>query len=441
MKLKLIYPSSRKANPELQWWKQPKAHRYPGLGLLTVAALCPPTVEIKLVDDDHEEINYEEDTDLVGLSLLTINSQRAYEIARNFRDRRVPVVLGGMHVVACSEEALKHADSIVVGEAEDTWPELLRDFNSGKLKRIYKSSCSSDLSNMPLPRRDLVDKRRYITINTIQATRGCPFDCEFCSMAALFGQKTRLRPVEEVIEEIKSLEGNIFVLNDDNLAQKSEYYKNLFYKLIPLKKRWAANASWNIAEDEETLVLLEKSGCRGVFVGFESLEPQYGVKKIISSKDRALIYKEAVKKLHAHRINVIGAFIFGFDNEDESIFERTLEFAFDSQIDAAQINILTPYPGTPLYRRLDEEGRITERNWNKYIASNLCFKLKTMSERTFLEKYHWMKSKFHTFPRIALRLLRASRISAPYELWVLLGINLGIRKSIKDYSREFESSS
>jgi radical SAM superfamily enzyme YgiQ (UPF0313 family) len=287
---------------------------------------------------------------------------------------------------------------------------------------------------MPLPRRDLVDKRRYITINTIQATRGCPFDCEFCSMAALFGRKTRLRPVEEVIEEIKSLEGNIFVLNDDNIAQKSEYYKNLFYKLIPLKKRWAANASWNIAEDEETLVLLEKSGCRGVFVGFESLEPQYGIKKIISSKNRALIYKEAVKKLHAHRINVIGAFIFGFDNEDESIFERILEFAFDSQIDAAQINILTPYPGTPLYRRLDKEGRITERNWNKYIASNLCFKLKTMSERTFLEKYHWMKSKFHTFPRIALRLLRASRISAPYELWVLLGINLGIRKSIKDYS-------
>lgn len=441
MKLKLIYPSSRKANPELQWWKQPKAHRYPGLGLLTVAALCPPSSEIKLVDDDYEEIGYEEDTDLAGISLLTINSQRAYEISRNFRARGIPVVLGGMHVTACPEEALKHADSIVLGEAEDTWPELLRDFNMGKLERVYKSSNNSDLSNMPFPRRDLIDKKRYITVNTVQATRGCPLNCEFCSITSLFGGKTRLRPVEDVIEEIKSLEGNIFVLNDDNLAQKSEYYKNLFYNLIPLNKKWAANASWNIAKDEEILDLLEKSGCKGLFIGFESLEPQYGVKKITSKRNQALFYKEVVKKLHDRKLKVIGAFIFGFDSEDESIFKRTLEFALDSQIDAAQINILTPYPGTPLYRRLEEEGRITEKNWNNYIACNLCFKLKNTSKRAFLEKYHWMKSKFYSYPKIAHRLFRASRISTPYELWVLLGINLGSRKSIKDYSREIESFS
>lgn len=425
MKVTLIYPSSRKSNPELQRWKQPKVHRYPGLGLLTVAALCPPPYEIKIVDDDYDEINYDEKTDLIALSMLTANSNRAYEISRNFQDRGVPVVFGGMHATACPEEAMKHADAVVIGEAEDTWPELLRDFNNGKLKKIYRSSNSSDLTDMPFLRRDLLDKKRYITTNTIQAVRGCSFDCEFCSISSLFGHKIKQRPVEEVIEEIKSFEGNNFVLNDANLAQESEYYKNLFYNLIPLKKRWVGEASWNIAKDDETLELLEKSGCRGLSIGFESLEPQYGVKKIVSAGNISLLYKEVVKKLHNRKIAVMGDFIFGFDNEDESIFERTLEFALDSQIDIAHLNILTPFPGTQLFKRLDNEGRITEKNWHNYMTCNLCFKLKNMSKKTFLDKYNWIKSKFYSYPRIAIRVTRATRRSTPYELGLLLAINLG----------------
>jgi radical SAM superfamily enzyme YgiQ (UPF0313 family) len=439
MNIKLIYPSQRKANPGLKWWKQPRSHRYPGLGLLTVAALCPSYAKIKLVDDDFEEIDYKEDTDLVGISLLTINALRAYEISKKFRERNITVVFGGMHVTACPEEAGEHADSIVTGEAEDTWPGLLRDFEEGKLKKVYRSSNSSDLSNMPQPRRDLLDKRKYVTVNTVQATRGCPFDCEFCSITSLFGRRTRFRPVEEVIEEIKSLEGNIFLLNDDNIAQMSGYYRKLFLKLIPVKKRWAGNASWNIAKDEEMLKLLEKSGCRGLFVGFESLKPQPGVKKIASSADNAFLYKETVRKLHDHRIKVIGAFIFGFDHEDESVFDRTFEFILDSQIDAAQLNVLTPFPGTPLYRRLKREGRITESSWNNYMTSNLCFKLKHMSQETFMEKFTRLKRKFHSYPNIGVRILRAAKTSTPFELGILLGVNLGHRKSIVKFMRHHPS--
>ncbi len=431
MRIRLIYPSSRKANPGFQEWKQPKSHRYPGLGLLTVAGLCPSECDVKIVDDEYEQINYEEKVDLVGISLLTVSALRAYEMARDFRERGVPVVLGGMHVTACPEEAAACADSVVIGEAEDTWPQLLRDLESGDLKGSYRSSNSSDLSNLPLPRRELLDKKKYITVNTVQATRGCPFNCEFCSITALFGHKTRLRPVEEVIEEIKTLEGNVFVLNDDNLAQKIGYFKELYRNLIPLKKKWVGNASMNIAEDKETLDLLERCGCRGMLIGFESIVPQDGVKKITRQRDRVLRYKEIVKEFHQRHIKVMGAFIFGFDNEDESIFERTLEFALESKIDMAQINILTPYPGTPLYKRLDKEGRITERSWNNYVSSNLCFELKNMSRSAFLAKYTWIKSRFHRYPEIARRLIRALPISTPYELLLLLAINLGIRKSIK----------
>lgn len=437
MKVTLIYPSSRKSNPNLQWWKQPRSHRYPALGWLIVASLCNPATDITLVDDEVEDIPYEKETDLVGISLFTANSYRAYEISKSFRCRGIPVILGGVHVVACPEETSEHADSIVVGEAEDTWPELLKDFNSGKLKRMYTSTNTSDLSNMPLPRRDLLDKTKYSTINTVQATRGCPFDCEFCSMRILFGSRTRCRPAEEVIEEIKSLDGNAFLLNDDNLAQKRDYYKNLFRSLIPLNKKWVGAASWNIANDNETLDLLEKSGCRALAVGFESLDPHYGVKKIGSKGDNFLRYKEVVKKLHTHKIAVLANFIFGFDNDNESMFKKTLEFALESQIDTAQFNILVPYPGTPVYQRLEEEGRITDRNWSNYISCNLCYKLKNMSKIAFLEELYKLKRKFYSSSKIAIRVMRTLKRATLYESGLILAVNLGYKK----FNRKFQSLS
>lgn len=434
MRLTLIYPSSRKSNPNIQWWKQPRAHRYPGLGLITVAALCPSSAKINLIDDDYENINYAEKTDLVGISTLTLNARRAYEMADQFRKRGTPVVLGGMHATARPEEALKHADSVVIGEAEDTWPKLLEDWNKGRIKSTYVSLNSSDLANRPIPRRDLLDRSKYATINTVQAVRGCVFDCEFCSQKSLFGPGTRCRPIEEVIEEIRGLEGKYFVLNDDNLGQLKEYYKELFRRLIPLKRQWVGEASWNIVKDDEILDLLELSGCQGLAIGFESLDPQPGVKKISSVCNNYFLYKEAVKKLHDHGIGVMGNFVFGFDNENETIFKKVLRFAIESKLDIGQFCILVPFPGTPLYNRLMKEERIIEEDWNNYSGNNLCFKLKNMSAGAFLKGFRWVKTEFYSYQRIAQRIIRgALRGMSFHGLGLLLMINLGYRKYIKSF--------
>jgi radical SAM superfamily enzyme YgiQ (UPF0313 family) len=435
MNITLINPSMRKSNPDLAWWKQPRSHRYPGLGLLTVAALCPPSAVVKLIEDEFEEIDYEINTDLVAISTLTVNTKRAYKISERFRDRNIPVILGGIHATACPEESSHYADSVVIGEAEDTWPALLKDFNSGKLKKYYKSSNNCELANLPLPRRDLIDPKKYAIAYSIQATRGCSFSCEFCSMASLFGSRTRYRPVEEVIEEIKSIDSDFFLLNDDNIGQGKDYFKEFFRQLIPLKKKWFGESTWNITNDNETLDLLKRSGCRALAVGFESLEPQHGVNKISSSIDNFVLYKEVVKKLHDNKITAMGNFIFGFDNESEEIFKRTLRFVFESRIDIGQFCILVPFPGSPLRKRLEKEGRITEKDWNHYSGNNLCFKLKNMSRESFLEKFFWVKNEFNSYRRISERVMRSAlRGLSTKELGALLAVNLGTRKYIKNSS-------
>ena len=243
-----------------------------------------------------------------------------------------------------------------------------------------------------------------------------------------------------MIEEVKSLEGNIFVLNDDNLAQRNNYYKELFRRLIPLKKKWVGEASWNITQDGETLDLLEKSGCKGLAIGFESLEPQRNVKKIVPSRDVSLLFRETVKKIQKHNMAVMGNFIFGFDNESEASFEKTLEFILDSHMDIVQLGVLKPFPGSPLYDRLEKEGRITERNWNNYRGMNICFKLKNMSRKTFLGRYYWITREVNSYRRIALRMMRAARRLSLYEWGILFAVNLGFRNSIKKCSLAIRDS-
>ncbi len=429
MDIRLIYPSARRFGGGAAIAKnQARSHRYPGMGLTMVAALTPPGVGLSIVDDEREPAAYDRPTDLVGISLLTANAPRGYQIAREYRRRGVPVVLGGMHVTACPDEAAREADAVVVGEAEDTWPRLLRDFEAGRLQKVYRSSNDVPLAGLPVPRRELLRKREYITVNTIQATRGCPFDCEFCSISALMGRKTRCRPVEEVVEEVRGLDGRTFVLNDDNVAQENGYFKSLFERLIPLRKTWVGNASWNVSRDGEMMDLMARSGCTGVFVGFESLEAQPGVAKSVKSDSRIALYLEAVRRLHARGISVIGGFIFGFDSDDESAFPRTLEFAYESRIDAAQINILVPYPGTPLRERLEREGRIVERDWSRHLTNHVCFEPRKLSREALFENYLRVREEFSAYRRIASRFLRAVPYSRPRALAVNLAVNLAFRR-------------
>ncbi|MBP7706179.1 MAG: B12-binding domain-containing radical SAM protein [Candidatus Aminicenantes bacterium] len=428
MDIRLIYPSSRRRASQGRRPRQARSHRYPGLGLTTVAALTPPGHELTIVDDEREELDDNARTDLVGISVLTPNAGRGYEIAKAYRARGVPVVIGGIHATACPEEAAAEADAVVVGEAEDTWPRLIADLEAGRLRKFYRSTNEAPLRGLPVPRRDLLRARDYITVNTVQATRGCPFECEFCSMTALLGRGTRFRPVEEVVAEVAGLDGRIFVLNDDNVAQRNDCFKSLFERLIPLRKTWVGNASWNVSKDPEMMDLMARSGCTGVFVGFESLDLPANVAKAARSGSRAALYREAVRRLHGRGISVIGGFMFGFDGDDASVFDRTLAFALDSRVDAAQINILVPYPGTPLRARLEAEGRIVERDWSRYLTNHVCFEPRRMSREELFEGYLRVRERFSAWPRIAGRVARAWAYTRTRVLAVNLAVNVAFRR-------------
>ncbi|MBP7706031.1 MAG: B12-binding domain-containing radical SAM protein [Candidatus Aminicenantes bacterium] len=432
MKLILIYPSHRHIDGAQANKKQAKSHRYPGMGLAMVAALTPPGNDISIVDDDREAIDYGRPADLVGISILTANAMRGYRIAREYRRRGVPVVLGGIHATACPEEAAGEADAVVAGEAEDTWPGLLRDFEAGRMQGIYRSTNDSPMAGLPLPRRDLLRKREYITVNTVQATRGCPFNCEFCSMTALMGHKTRYRPVEEVVEEVRALDGRTFVFNDDNVAQGNDYFKSLFERLIPLRKIWVGNASWNVSRDPEMMDLMARSGCAGVSIGFESIGAQPGLTKAGPPEDRTALYQEAVRRLHRRGISVMGCLIFGFDNDDETVFPRTLEFANASGIDTAQINLLVPYPGTPLHDRLEREGRIVERDWSRYVTNHVCFEPRRLSREALFANYLRVRRAFYGPGRVASRVLKAVPYSSPRVLTANLAVNLSFRRGVRN---------
>jgi len=343
-----------------------------------VAAMTPPDVEVSLTDENVTAVDFQKESDLVGITALTVTAERAYEIADTFRARGMKVVLGGIHPSILPEEASQHADAVVVGEAEGIWPNLIEDFKANKLKRIYRQRKRPDMVTLPIPRRDLFAKGAYLIRNTISTTRGCPFSCSFCTVTSFFGHTYRCRPVEKVIEEIKTLDNKkhvVFV--DDNIVGKPKYAKELFRALIPCKIKWVGQASVTIAKDEELLKLAADSGCIDLFIGFESLCPANltAVGKKINTVDE---YESVISKLHSYGIAIHGFFIFGFDDDDEDTFKRTVRFAQEMRLESAQFDVLTPYPGTDLRESLDKAGRIVTGDWSEY-GRDLMFEPKSMS--------------------------------------------------------------
>jgi len=406
----------------------------PSLSLIILAALTPPRFEVSITNDECEEIDYDEKVDLVGISFITPTSNRAYTIADKFRKKGITVVMGGVHASALPEEAIQHCDSVVVGEAESIWPQLLKDFQLGKLKKVYKNNGLIDIDIVPIPRRDLLNKNHYVTTNIIQATRGCPFNCEFCSVSDLFGSKTRFRSVDKVIEEIKTMDDQIIVFADDNLATNVSYMRELFTRMIPLKKHWIGEASWTIANNPDILNIISKSGCKGLLIGFESIRNQDYIKKVSRQKDMKNLYFESIKKLHKKGIIVFGTFIFGFDNDDYDIFPETLDFIIKSKIEFVRLGTLIPFPGTLLYRRLLKEKRIFENDWRNYIYDppGLCFEPKHIKNQDIRINIKKMYKRVYSLRRILIlnlwMFLRYKSISKLRRLYL---ISLSYRKRIR----------
>jgi radical SAM superfamily enzyme YgiQ (UPF0313 family) len=379
---------------------------FPMLGLTLLASLFPKTYEVKIINEAIEEVDFNDHVDLVGITGLTCVIKRAYTIADRFRERGVKVILGGVHPSLLPDEAKEHADSVFIGEAEGVLEKVLQDLEAGKLKPYYKNREWSDLKGMPLPRRDLLSKRYRPFFKVIETTRGCPNRCEFCSIPIINGRRYRVRPLEEVDRELHAMvqkKGEYIFLADDNVTARRDYALGLFDVFKYHQVKWMGFTTMQIAKDEELLKKARESGCISLFIGFESLlqENLDGVsKRFVDAKELS----NWVKTIQHHQIGIHGSFIFGFDGDDLSIFKKTVEFVQKNNIELPTFSILTPFPGTPLQKRLEEEGRIFDRNWSHYDMSHVVFKPRKMTAQELQEGYLWAQ-KYICAPRSILKRL------------------------------------
>ena len=336
------------------------------LAVATLASLTPDDVELSLRDDIVHRLDptteLDGNADLAAITVSTKTALRAYELAAAYRQHGVKIVMGGIHPSAVPDEALEHCDAVVIGEAEGLWPQVVADARQGKLQRIYRHAAWPDFSRPPWPKRTIFPSRGYMPVQTVQTSRGCPFVCDFCSVTPFFGRALRRRDPEDVAREVATLGRGWVMFADDNIVGYGEQSRALFRALKPLKRSWFGQASLQGVKDDETLRLMYSSGCRSLFIGFESVSRATMVACGKRQNDPRE-YIDAVRRLHDHGITVWASFVFGFDEDTPDVFEATVEMARKAGVIMASFCILTPYPGTPLHTRLKQEGRLFEERW------------------------------------------------------------------------------
>ena len=412
-------------------WK--KSLRYQPLTLTTLAALIPADlpIDVRLIDEGIADVPLELEADLIGLTVITGTATRAYALADHFRARGVTVVLGGPHVTLVPADAQPHADAIVVGYAEDTWPQLLRDFAGGALRPRYDQAPGLDLGGRPFPRRELLPAGHFLTSNVFEATRGCVHSCDFCVVPTAWGRKPLQKPVADVIADIRQHGARKLIFVDLNLIAHRAYAVELFRALIPLRVQWYGLATVLLADDPELLDLCAHSGCRGLLMGLESIS-ETNLRRNHKGFNSPAQYGRVVERLHAHGIALQGCFVFGLDEDEPDIFLRTAEFAVATRIDLPRFAVVTPFPNTPLYLRLEAEGRILTRNWELYDAQHVVFQPARMSVRELQTGVEAAWKYAYSWRSIARRLPHSP---APWP--VRLGTNLGYRFYAHHLSRYY----
>ena len=423
MKLTLIYPSvGRKGKePYVRAWQMEP------LAMAVLAGLTPPDVELRFYDDRMEPIPFDEPTDLVAISVETFTTMRAYKIARRFRARGVRVVLGGYHVTLQPEEAAQEADAIVVGDAEPVWHEMIDDACHRKLRPIYDGRGRRLLSGIQT-RREIFDGKGYQNITLVESARGCNFKCDFCSITAFHAATQSHRPAREVAEEMERTGRRRFFIVDDNIVSQPQKARELCQALIPLGISWVGQASIHIARDDELLRLMVSSGCRGVLIGMESLDPanlrDMGKEWNLASGS----YVESLQRFRDHGLAVYGTFVFGYDNDDRDAIRRSVEFAVEQKLFLAAFNHLIPFPGTALFRRLEQEGRLLTSKWWLDPAGrvgDVVFRPKQMRPEELQEACLEARRNFYRWGSIAHRSCDVrSNLKNPTMAAVYLGLNL-----------------
>lgn len=416
--------------------------KFPHLSLPTLASYTPEGVEVEIVDEKFHALPDATGYHLVGITAMTPLAPRAYRIADTFRRQGIPVVLGGYHPTVLPDEALGHADSVCIGEAEKIWPSIVADAMAGRLKERYRSETFPCLENLPQPRRDLLKiprSRRFESINVyfLQTTRGCPYRCSFCAVTSVLGGKLRHRPVAEVEAEIESLGirrldrerkrdrfHNIVFFTDDNIVGHRSYAKEFLRMVATFNLKWVGQASTNVADDAEILSLLRDSGCMGLAVGFETLS-QKNIRDVGKGVNRTQEYLDRIRKIHAYGIGLAGNFIFGFDHDDPTTFTDITDFVDAARLDGFYYSLLTPYPGTPLYEQMKSEGRILERDWSLYDTDHVVYAPRLMDAETLMRGYRWAWRRSLTYRSIFTRLLGSRN-----QLIFFGPMNYGMRKTI-----------
>jgi radical SAM superfamily enzyme YgiQ (UPF0313 family) len=402
-------------------WK--KTLRYAPLTLTTLASLVPPEIpaDVRIIDEGIDEIDPDRlDADLVGISAITGTAPRAYDIAARLRARDIPVVLGGVHPTLMPDEARRHADSVVVGYAEESWPALLRDFTAGRMAARYDQSPNLKLANLPFPKRELFDGGMVNVAHTIEATRGCIYQCEFCVVPAAWGRPIQ-KPIADVIADIRQMRARRVIFLDLNLIADVAYAKELFAALIPLKIRWGGLVTTTVAWDDELLDLAARSGCQGLLIGFESVN-QASLVEAKKAFNMRRSYHEVVRKIRDRRIALMGCFVFGFDHDTVESFDETVDFVMESRMDLPRYAIAVPFPGTALHARLKNEGRITSEDWSLYDGQHVVFEPRHMTAAELLEHTRRVWKKTYSYASIWKR-LSGSRTRLP----IAVPANFGYR--------------
>ncbi len=399
---------------------------FPPLNLATLAALTPPEHEVAIDDGCLGPVEANRSADLVAITAMTAQAPAAYALADQYRARGIPVVLGGIHPSMCPDEAAKHADAVVLGEADILWPDLVQDFAHGRMKSRYRDPVPVDLAKVVLPRRDLLDPKGYVIFNSVQTTRGCPFDCNFCSVTTMSGLKYRFRPVEKVVEEVKALDGRFIYFVDDNIIGTPRRAKELFKAFRPLNLLWASQVTINFARDKELMRLAKECGCCGVFIGFESFSKK-SIRDAGKGVNKPDEYLRDIRRIHDAGIAVWGSFIFGFDNDSLDVFRDTLELIEKAKMEFAQFSLLTPLPGTALFRQFEQEQRLVHRDWSKYDLGAVVFNhpLLTAKRLHFDKNHAWRR--FYSLRSIIKR-LGMPKSRGDLVLWIS---NLAVSGALK----------
>ena len=415
------------SSPEIRHVRRMRVLNFQQITMPYLAAFVPPSWKVIHVDESVSPVDVTLKVDLVGITFHTPSAYHVYDLAAQFRKQGIPVVLGGPHVTLLPDEAQAHADVIFVGEAELSWPQFLEQFDQGKYARRYCSDALPTLEDVPMARKELY-LRHDLSGGRLFATRGCAYNCDFCTLVPMYRRNVRKRSVASVAKEYGSFRGKVIIFWDDNLANDLDYAKELFQAIEPYHKWWSSQASIHAGEDDEFLTLASRSGCKQLFIGLESVS-QASMNEVHKGFNRVESYRQIIERIHSHGIAVQAGIVFGFDNDTETVFGETLDFLEAAGVQNATFNMLTPYPGTRLYQRLEAEGRILTRDWSRYNGrSDVVFRPLQMSPKTLLNGYRYAYRRFYSGKSIYRRLSNSST-----GLWWTLPLNLAYMSAFQYY--------